>query len=50
MDVLNYFTTWLFAAMSDIANVVFRNWGFVGAFLFCVPLVRLLIKIFKRTF
>ena len=50
MEILNLFTTWLFAAWQMIGTYVFTGWGFVGAALFCFPLVRKLIKIFKNTF
>lgn len=34
----------------DLLSVIFSGWGVIGAFLFSVPLLRRLIKIFKNTF
>lgn len=50
MSELNIFTDWLLSAWTVISSVIFTGWGFIGTFLFCVPIVRKLVKIFKNTF
>lgn len=50
MDILDLFTSWLMSAWSIIATNVFTQWGFFGAALFTLPLIRRLIKIFRNTF
>lgn len=50
MDVLNLFTSFLVAAWQAITSSAFTQWGFFGSFLFTIPIVRKLVKIFKNTF
>lgn len=50
METLNLFSSWLFSVWKVVADNVFTEWGFFGTALFCIPLLRKLIKIFKNTF
>lgn len=50
MADLNTFTTWLIGNLNSIGQVIFTRWGIVGIAIFCFPIIRRLIKIFKNTF
>lgn len=50
MDDLNVLTSWLIASCTAIGNVIFTKWGILGTAIFCIPILRKIIKIFSNTY
>lgn len=50
MDDLTAISNWVLASLTSITKEVFTKWGFVGMAIFCFPLLRRLIHLFRKTF